>query len=32
MARRRRIMISMVLTVAFILLLATVHNVFFPQI
>jgi uncharacterized membrane protein len=32
MARRRRIMISMVLTVAFILSLATVHNVFFPQI
>ena len=32
MARQRRIIISMVLTVAFILLLATVHNVFFPQI
>jgi len=32
MARRRRITISMVLTVAFILLLAIVHNVFFPQI
>jgi uncharacterized membrane protein len=32
MARRRRIMISMVLTVVFILVLATVHNVFFPQI
>ena len=32
MARRRRIMISMVLTVVFILVLATAHNVLFPQI
>jgi uncharacterized membrane protein len=32
MARRSRIMTSMALTVAFILLLATVHSVFFPQI
>jgi uncharacterized membrane protein len=32
MARQRRIIISIVLTVAFILVLATVHNAFFPQI
>jgi uncharacterized membrane protein len=32
MVRRRRIMLSIVLTVAFILVLAIVHNVFFPQI
>ena len=32
MARRRRIIISMVLTIAFILVLATVHNALFPQI
>ena len=32
MARRSGIMISMVLTVVFILVLATAHNVFFPQI
>jgi len=31
-AGRNRIIISMALTVVFILLLATVHNVFFPQI
>lgn len=32
MTRRRRITISILLTVVFILVLATVHNVFFPQI
>jgi len=32
MVRRRRALISIVLTVTFILVLATVHNVFFPQI
>lgn len=32
LARRRRVEISLVLTLVFIMVLATVHNVFFPQI